>query len=303
MGAMDDLLGQTLGRDGRWEIVRKVGEGGFGVVFEARDTRDGGRYAAKFLRPERVLSGDFAERFRREGVRWKEVSHPGLVKIHGLGRKSGCYFILSEYIDGVDLGGVIESEGPLAADEALRITRSAAEALQVVHDNRIVHRDLKPENVMLTTEDRAVKILDFGMAKYLDTESLRTQPGIMLGTPGYMAPEYLKGLDFDGRADIFALGAILYEMLTGQRAFKARQVKQVIRDTIDAEPAPADRVNAAVAKPVVRLIQRMLKKNPHRRPASMNEVVSAVDAVSAALAANEGGGSGLGGFLRRVFER
>ncbi|MCA9319521.1 MAG: serine/threonine protein kinase [Planctomycetes bacterium] len=299
---MDDLVGKTFGKDGRFEVLKQLGEGGVGSVWLARDTKRGGDYAIKFLMAQAGIDPDVVRRFSKEGQAWRDVRHPGLVRIHGLGRQYGSLYVVSEFIQGRDLGHIIEDAGgPLELDRALRFTEEAALALQVVHDHRMIHRDIKPENLMIRDEDDTVKIVDFGMVKYLDSSSIMTAAGYVMGTPGYVAPEHIRGDDLDGRADTFALGCVLYETLTGIRAFKAKRVKDVMRRTLNNDPTPLRSLND-VGKPIAKLVDRMLAKRPARRPSSMKEVADEIAAIRDRLAGDSAQGGGLGGMLRQIFE-
>ncbi|MAG58749.1 MAG: hypothetical protein CMJ83_20870 [Planctomycetes bacterium] len=300
----DPLVGLSFGKDDRLQVQRRLGQGGMGVVYLTWDRQKERHVALKVLLRQRADDPEFLRRFKHEGVRWKDVIHPGLCRIYGLGRQHGHFYIVSEYIEGRDLDLVLQEEGPFSIEEALRVLREAASALAVVHERQIVHRDLKPENIMITEPDRGVKVLDFGLAKYLSSDSMLTMAGDFLGTPGYVAPEHIRGDEIDGRADVFAMGAILYEMLTARGAFRGRHVLDVLRSTLKSDPIPVTKFNDGVAKPVVALISRMIQKDPRKRPKGMPEVIEEVDKITARLA--DGGTDddkkGLKGLLRRLLD-
>lgn len=295
-----DFIGKRCGKDDRLEIRRKLGEGGVGAVFEAVDTVEGKSYAIKFLHDTWVNDAELVHRFRNEGTRWKDIQHPNLVRVYGLGRQFGMPFILSEMVSGRALETVLGEEGRQAPDEAFRIAREIAAGLQEVHRNDIIHRDLKPENVLLEHEGRRARILDFGMAKYVSTNSMLTRPGEILGTPGYMAPEQIAAGEIDHRVDIFALGAILVEMLTGGNAFLGKDNKEILRATVRGELNGRDEILGIGGKPLLRVIETLVETNPKRRPESMAAVLPLLDQAAAAVrdhAAPRKGG--LFGFLRR----
>lgn len=302
MDVPDQLIGRRFGKAGRLQIRRKIGEGGMGAVYAAWDQKHDRTVAVKFLRPERVQDSEFRARFKHEGRRIRELRHDNLVKVYGLAFESGLYFIVSEYIDGRDLGHILDQDGALEVARAMQIARQIAQGLQVAHENLVIHRDLKPENVLISDAGE-VKVADFGIAKYLDSSSVLTLPGTFVGTVGYAAPEQVEGKSVDARADIFALGAVLYELLTGTRAFRGRHTRQIIRSTLESEPIPVTRFNDGVVTPLTRLIDRMLHKRPTRRPESMDAVVAALDDVSAKIAdgtAEER--RGVVGMLKKLFD-
>jgi serine/threonine-protein kinase len=303
-GSMPDpLVGLCFGKDDRLEVQRRLGQGGMGVVYYAWDEEKQRAVAIKVLLRQRADDPEFLRRFKHEGLRWKDIRHPALCRIYGLGRQHGYFYIVSEFVEGRDLDRVLQEDGAQPVDEALRIISEAAGALQVVHDCEIVHRDLKPENIMLRDKDRAVKVMDFGLAKYLATDSILTMPGDFVGTPGYVAPEHLRGDEMDGRADVFALGAILYELLTARGAFRGKHVIDVLRKNRDKDPIPVTKFNNAVVRPVATLIQKMIQKDPRRRPESMAVVVSEIESIKAQLAAgSDDERKGLGGLLKSFWE-
>ncbi|MAG55232.1 MAG: hypothetical protein CMJ83_02975 [Planctomycetes bacterium] len=301
----DDLIGRRLGREGYIEIRRRLGQGGIGTVYEAWDHNKARSIALKFLRTDHAIGKEMVLRFQREGRRFRELRHPNVVRVLGLGQKDGLIFIASEYVDGRNLAEILDERGSLQIDEALGLCQEIARGLDAAHAQRIVHRDMKPENVMIRTSDGAVKVVDFGIAKVLDSQSIVSQPGVYLGTPGYSAPEQIKGDDVDCRADIFALGAILYELLTGRIAFRGRNTVQILRSTTDREPISPTKFNDSVVRPVAKLISSMIEKNPRRRPKDMTAVIDAIDRVRNALSSGRGSSDerrGIRGVLRRVFE-
>src|SRR4029453_8697911 len=265
-----------------YRITAKLGEGGMGEVYRATDTRLGREVAIKLL--PAALAGD-AERlqgFEREAQLLAALNHPHIATIHGVEDSDGAKALVLELVEGPTLQDRI-AQGPLPVDEALAIARQIAEALEAAHEKGIIHRDLKPANVKLTA-DGNVKVLDFGLAKALDasaTSSLSpsasptlmnsptltaagTQLGIILGTAAYMAPEQAKGAAVDKRADIWAFGLVLHEMLTGERLFAGDSVAEtlagVLKSDIDFSKLPA-----SIATAVRQLLRRCLERNPKTR--------------------------------------
>lgn len=299
-GSWEELIGKRCGKDDRLEIRRKLGEGGVGAVFEAVDSVEGTSYAIKFLHDAWTNDSELVRRFRHEGTRWKDIQHPNLIRIFGLGRQFGMPFILCEFVSGKDLEAVLVAEGKLEPSEAIRVTKEVASGLAEVHRHDVVHRDLKPTNVLLQDPDRRARVLDFGMAKYVSSNSMLTRPGEILGTPGFMAPEQIACKEVDHRADIFSLGVLFYEMLTGRNAFSGRDTKQILKATVSGERVSEEELLALGGKPLKRLIDAMLEVNPKHRPQGMDEVVARLDGIRL----NENGSEtpvrkGLFGFLRR----
>lgn len=227
-------------RFGPYEVISPLGAWGMGEVWRARDTKLGREVALKIL-PERLAGDpDRLARFRREARMLASLNHPHIGAIYGLEESNGLEVLVLELVEGPTLADLV-ARGPLPLDEALPIARQIADALEAAHEQGIIHRDLKPANVKLRP-DGTVKILDFGLAKALEpTGSAGTDPatsptltavgthmGVILGTAAYMAPEQARGRPVDKRADIWAFGVVLYEMLTGRRAFEDETVTDVL---------------------------------------------------------------------------
>jgi serine/threonine-protein kinase len=269
-------------RFGRYEIVERLGAGGMGEVFRARDHDLPREVAIKFL-PERFASdpGRFA-RFTQEARAASSLNHPNIITVHDIGETSGVPYIVIEYVDGQTLRQIVQGR-PLSTRRALDIAVQIADGLAKAHAAGIVHRDLKPENVMVT-KDGVVKILDFGLAKPVAEQSAaqggapasevetqltaKTLAGTIVGTIGYMAPEQARGEPTDHRSDQFALGAVLYELATGRRAFHRESVVQTLVDVIEHEPEPLATLNPAFPAPARWVIERCLAKDPAERYAS-----------------------------------
>src|SRR5712692_5231420 len=231
---------------GPYEIVAPLGAGGMGEVYRGRDPRLGRNVALKVLPAALAQDGDRMARFQREAQVLASLNHPNIAAIHGLEEVSGVRALVMELVEGPTLAERIKS-GPIQLEEALPIAGQIAEALEAAHERGIVHRDLKPANVKVTPEG-TVKVLDFGLAKALDTEvsaanisnsptlTAATQAGVILGTAAYMSPEQARGKRVDKRADIWAFGCLLYEMLTGKRAFEGQAVSETLATVIRDDP-------------------------------------------------------------------
>src|SRR5262249_12212085 len=233
---------------GSYEVTGLLGRGGMGEVYRARDTRLDREVAIKTLPEEFEKDPDRIARFGREAKVLASLNHPNIGAIYGLEKHDGRHFLVLELIQGETLADQIR-RGPIAVDDALRLAVQVAEALQTAHEKGVVHRDLKPANIKIT-HDGTVKVLDFGLAKAGEIESseadtwsnsptlktLASTPGMILGTAAYMSPEQAKGRPVDRRTDIFAFGCVLYEMLTGKRAFEGDDVSDTLAAVLRAEP-------------------------------------------------------------------
>src|SRR5215469_6012916 len=262
-------------RLGSYEILGAIGAGGMGEVYRARDSKLGRDVAIKVL-PE-VFTRDAGRvlRFEREAKLLAALNHPNIAAIYGIEDSNGSLALVMEYVDGPTLADRIRS-GPIPMEEALPIARQIADALEYAHEHGVVHRDLKPANVKVTADD-AVKILDFGLAKAVQGEAsnvdvynsptlshMATEAGVLLGTAAYMSAEQAKGKPVDRRADIWAFGCVLYEMLTGAKAFHGETVAETLAAVLRNEP---DWSLLSVVTPArVRiLLQRCLQKDPKQR--------------------------------------
>ena len=264
---------------GAYEIRGQLGAGGMGEVYLARDTRLGRDVAVKILPPDLSSDAERLARFEQEARTVAALNHPGIVTLHAVEEAGGLRFLVMERVSGRTLGAVIGHDG-LPIGRILELAVPMADALAAAHDKGIVHRDLKPNNVMVTDEGH-VKILDFGLAKAgavrspdggdVATTLARTMPGQIVGTIPYMAPEQCRGERVDTRADLFAFGAILYEMASGIRAFRGDSSADVISAVLKDDPAPLEALKPALPARFTRIVKRCLEKDPRRR------VQSAID--------------------------
>ncbi|MEZ6195058.1 MAG: serine/threonine-protein kinase [Planctomycetota bacterium] len=298
----DELIGKQFGPDGRYLIRRHLGSGGSGHVYEAYEERKDRSVAVKFL-SEGTDDAEVIRRFKLEGQKFSAIRHPNIVRVYGMGRAAGMLYIASEFVDGENLWDFFRARGRLEIGEALQIIDTVAGALEVAHDLGVIHRDLKPENVMIDREG-VVKVLDFGIAKDLNASVALTIKGAYLGTAGYSAPEQIRGQEIDARADIFSLGVMLYELVTGEPPFKGRRTTDVLENTVKADPVNPTRFNEEVSSPVAKLIARMIAKKKRARMASCAEVRSEIAAVQAALGAGatQEDKKGIISFLKDVFD-
>ncbi|MFW6175846.1 MAG: serine/threonine-protein kinase, partial [Acidobacteriota bacterium] len=275
---------------GRYKILDEIGRGAMGVVYLAKDPLIGRLVALKTFRMGQALAGSeldlFRNRFIREAQSAGILSHPNIVTIHDVVEQSeeGATFIAMEYVRGTDLKGILASEGRLSLDEVVPVVTQVAEGLDYAHSKGVVHRDVKPANILIT-EERQVKLTDFGIAR-LDASSLTTE-GQLLGTPNYMAPEQIQGQPTDHRADVFSLGVVLYEMLTGEKPFKGENVTVVThRIVYDDYTAPEEHLGHQ-PPPVLEVLRRALAKDPDERFDSVREMAEALGSALAEIRGEE----------------
>jgi formylglycine-generating enzyme required for sulfatase activity len=275
-----------LGQVGRYRVLRELGAGGMGVVYEAEDTQLLRRVALKVMHPETARHGDGKARFLREARAAAALTHDHIVPIHDVGEQGGAPFLVMALLRGETLEARLKrTRRPLPLAEALRIGREVAEGLAAAHEAGLVHRDVKPANVWLEAPAARVKLLDFGLARLSEGDAVKTRSGAVLGTPAYMSPEQAAGgKGVDARADLFSLGAVLYEMLTGTRAFKGDSWMEVLANRLRMKPATPHEVNADVPEEVSALVMRLLAEEPAQRPSSARQVARQVGALAAPVA-------------------
>ena len=273
------LLGTVV--DGRYEIRAVLGEGGMGVVYEVRHQTLGKRFALKALRKELASDSDIAARFMQEARTAASVSHPGLVEITDFGQlPTGQPFFVMELLEGQSLATLIRRGGPIPAARAVGIVRQIAEALGAAHEHSIVHRDLKPDNIHISSTGPSaerVTIVDFGLAKVVGASRL-TRAGMVFGTPHYMSPEQAMGEATDHRADVYALGIVMYEMFTGRVPFEADSYMGVLTKHMYMAPTPPSQLVGTAELGVLEdILLRCLEKKPEHRYASLRELTHDLD--------------------------
>jgi serine/threonine protein kinase len=290
--APSDAASRVGTRVASYEIEELLGEGGMGAVYRARHVHMRNAVALKLLHPEVAEFGSVAARFEREAVAAARVEHPNIAQALDFGKlDDGSFYLVLEYVRGSSLGELIAA-GALPVEEALGIARQIADGMAAAHQVGIVHRDLKPDNVVLAERDgeaAIVKVLDFGIAKLEaddpasggETQAKLTKMGSILGTPEYIAPEQAGGGAVDGRADLYALGVMLYEMLAGRLPFVAEsQVGLITQHLVEAPPPLPESVPPSAAA----LVLQLLEKEPDGRPESAARVVEQIDTILGELA-------------------
>ena len=281
-------------RLGPYDILAPLGAGGMGEVYRARDPRLDREVAIKVLPAALARDPDALARFEREAMTVAKLSHPNILAVYEFGRDDGTAFVVMELVPGETLRARLE-RGALPSRRAVAYALQIARGIAAAHARNIVHRDLKPENVMITLDDQ-VKVLDFGLAKSIDPAQsdmtrgagLGTSVGTVLGTFGYMAPEQVRGLDVDHRSDIFAFGAVLYEMLSGERAFKGETAADTMTAILTKDPRDLDTTSLSISPGLDRIVRRCLEKTPDLRFQSANDLAFALDTLSTASTFSSG---------------
>ena len=262
---------------GRFEVVRELGRGGMGIVLLGLDPMIDRHVALKVIKLDETSSDtnkDLISRFFIEAKAAGKLNHPNIVTIYDLGEEAGQSFIAMEYIEGNDLSILIKNEGALPLGRASVIASQVANALAFAHEKGIVHRDIKPANILLHGGDR-VKITDFGLARLQASASI-THTGAMIGSPAYMSPEQIKGNELDGRSDVFSLGVMFYEMVTGSRPFTGSSFSAIIMSILESELTPPSEVNSALDSQVDNIVKKMLAKDRDDRYQTCREVEEAL---------------------------
>ena len=257
---------------GKYQILARLGEGGMGTVYHARDEMLDRDVAIKVLRPDLARQASLVERFRSEAIALARLAHPNIAALHGMERDGGQLLMIMEYVQGETLESRLHRTGGLPWRRAVEMCADVCSALDHAHDQGVVHRDIKPANVMVTPRG-TIKVMDFGIARVIG-RNRQTQSGRSVGTPMYMAPEQLRGEEVDGRTDIYALGAVLFELITGQLAFDAdSDYTLMLKQLNEAPPAPSLRVSG-VPHAVDAIVARAMAKLPSDRFASASAMRS-----------------------------
>ena len=248
----------------RYKIQKMLGEGGMGAVYKAQDIELDRTVALKLIRPGLAMDANVAARFKQELLLASKVSHKNILRIHDLGDANGVKFISMAYVEGQDLHQVLLDHGKLPLDRALKLAKQMCSALEAAHAEGVVHRDFKPQNILLDKNEQ-VYVTDFGLAKSLEADAGLSRSGEFLGTPRYMAPEQVEGRGIDHRVDIYALGLILYEMLTGDVPFHADSTIQLMYKRVNEAPKSPKELNPDLPDWIVRVVMKCLERDPDNR--------------------------------------
>jgi serine/threonine-protein kinase len=255
-------------RIGRYPVIREIGQGAVGTVYEGFDPATGDKVAIKILRAEHLADGradSAGARFEREAQATRRLRHPNIVTVHEYGEQGRIKFIAMEFLNGQELRALMRERGRFALDDAVSILLQLLDALGHSHRHGVVHRDIKPSNVMVmdAADGLHIKVMDFGIARI--ESAAFTQMGTLLGTPAYMSPEQMRGLPADGRADLWAAGVMLYEMLVGRSPFATANALDVMRNAMTLEPAPVSSVVAGLPTSLDAVLRRALAKHRDQR--------------------------------------
>jgi len=285
-----------------YSIITKIGAGGMGEVYRARDARLDRDVAIKLLPAEVSSDPDRLMRFEQEARATSALNHPNILTVYDIGSHEGSPYIVTELLEGEELRDRLET-GQISLRKVIDYAQQIVHGLSAAHEKGIVHRDLKPENLFITKDDRA-KILDFGLAKLRgssqslgsedDTRKAITNPGVVMGTVGYMSPEQVRGQPADHRSDIFSFGAILHEMITGRRAFRRETMAETMSAILKEEPEELTQSNPNVSPALDRIVRRCLEKKPEQRFQSTSDLGFALESLSAASGSSTSTATALG---------
>jgi len=280
--AMDSLIGELF--DNRYRIERRIGTGGMADVFLARDETLGRRVAIKILAERYAQDDAFLERFRREATAAAGLSHPNIVSVYDRGQASGTSYIAMEYLNGPTLKDEITSRAPLPEAEVVNWATQALDALEFAHRQGVVHRDIKPHNMVLTDEGR-LKVTDFGIARAANVAQM-TEVGSIVGTAQYLSPEQARGLDVGPQSDLYSMGIVLYEMLTGELPFNGDSAVEIAMKQVSDPPPSIRKKNRLVSEGLEQVVMRALSKDPALRHRSARQMAEELRRVSRGGAAS-----------------
>jgi serine/threonine-protein kinase len=270
----DDMINRKIGR---YEIKELLGEGAMAMVYRAFDPEINRSVACKILKADHCVDEEYMSRFLREAKAAGSLSHASIVTVFDVGRVDESPYIMMELLQGKDLGEVLKHTKIIGIKETITIALQLAKALSYAHSVGIVHRDIKPDNIIVLPDGETIKVADFGIARMSESEEAqKTQVGSVLGTPRYMSPEQALGESVDGRSDLFSVGVIMYEMLTGTKAFDATNMGALMMQIAQSQPEPLKKVNPSVPAGLRQIIQKLLQKSPDKRYQTGDELAQAL---------------------------
>ena len=291
--------GTTFAR--RYQIIKELGKGGMGRVYKALDREINEEVAVKLLKPEIAADKSTIERFRNELKIARKVTHKNVCRMHDIGKEEETYFITMEYVEGEELKGLIKRKGKIPEKEAIKIAQQICEGLAEAHDLGVIHRDLKPQNIMIDKRDRT-KIMDFGIARSVEAPGV-TMTGTIIGTPDYISPEQADGQEADQRSDIYSLGVMLYEMVTGSVPFKGDTALSVAVKHKTEIPSDPRMITPEVSEDLSWMIMKCMEKDREQRYQSADEVLSDLDRVEKGIPLDRVPVKGIQLFFRSLFQR
>jgi eukaryotic-like serine/threonine-protein kinase len=265
--------GTVLGE--RYEIIRLLGQGGMGAVYQARDRELDRQVALKVIRADMAANPEILKRFKQELILARQITHKNVIRIFDLGQADGVKFITMEYIEGQDLQSILKQKKKLQPAEAANIMAQVCRALEAAHNEGVIHRDLKPQNIMLDKTGRAY-VMDFGIARSMVTSGM-TQTGALIGTPDYMSPEQAKGLSLDARSDLFTVGIIFYEILSGETPFNADTTMGKLWKRTSEPARPVAELDKSIPQPLSDIVKKCLEIDPAQRVATASELLHAIE--------------------------
>jgi eukaryotic-like serine/threonine-protein kinase len=292
---LDPLIGRTI--RGRFRVLRKLGEGGMGVVYLADQISFHRRVALKVLHGFYARDEEFIERFRREARLAAMLNHAHIVTVYDFDQgEDGSLFIAMEYVEGRNLRDIIQAGG-LGLDETVRFARQIAEGLDTAHRAGVIHRDIKPENIMVSNKTNEVKLMDFGIASMKDTEEMSrlTRTGTIVGTPTYMAPERIEKGQTDEKTDIYSFGILLYEMLTGDVPFSAPTPAAILVKQLQEIPRSVRTSRAEIPASLEAVVMQAIEKEPQKRQANMGKITQTLRKIENSLEIEKTGPGTFGG--------
>lgn len=261
----------------RYQVGNQLGQGSMATVYEAYDPSIDRQLAIKILREDKCVDSDYVMRFLREAKAIGNLSHPHIVTVYDVGKYENRPFIVMELLEGIPLNVLMKTGNKFPLKEAISIGVQLAMALDYAHSRGIVHRDIKPSNIICSQYDKKIKITDFGIAHFEDAEATQqTRMGDVLGTPQYMPPEQLEGMAVDGRSDLFSVGIILYQLLTGERPFKGDSITSLMYQIITVEPKSIEEYVPDIPQPISRIVRKLLSKDPDDRFQTGRELANAL---------------------------
>jgi urea transport system substrate-binding protein len=274
-----------LGRLGSYKIIKLLGAGGMGLVFEAEDTLLRRQVALKVMKPEIAIKADHRQRFLQEARSGAAIPHDNIATVFQVGLENNVPYLAMQFLQGESLGERLIREGKIPVEEAFRIMREVALGIAAAHESDLIHRDIKPDNIWLESDGhgrpwKRVKLLDFGLATSVsNTEEGSNESGMIMGTPHYMAPEQARGLPLDNRCDLFSIGCVLYQMISGELAFKGDNALKIMNALALHEPKPLNLIDPTVPFKVAELVQNLMAKKPSERISSANDLIKIIDEI------------------------
>ena len=270
-----NLEGKLLGS--RYEIIEKIGNGGMATVYKAKDLVLKRYVAVKILREEYTTDNEFIKRFNTEAESAASLTHPNIVSVYDVGKEGNLYYIVMELIKGKTLKEIIVEDGRMGWKWSVKIAKQIAQALETAHRNNIIHRDIKPHNIIIT-EDGTAKVTDFGIAKAVSNSTI-TAFGTTIGSVHYFSPEHARGGYTDAKSDLYSLGVVLYEMVTGRVPFDADTPVSVALKHMQEKPVPPIELNPAIPQSLNDLILKAMEKDPNMRYSTATEMIEDLDKI------------------------